>query len=145
MPEVISIVVVDDEPSIGEILTKFLTRKGYGVASFTNGHRALEYLVSSDARLVLTDINMPEINGIEVIRLARIIKPDLSFLVMGSRLGDEDINQELAELGISDYIHKPFALEALAQAIELKLGAEKSNETRRPPARPDDPVIRAGR
>ena len=123
MPETVSIVVVDDEPSICKMLTIFLSRKGYGAISFTDGYLALEYLVDSPARLVLTDINMPELDGIGVIRLAKTIKPGLSFLVMGSRLDDDEIKQELAELGISDYFRKPFELEALAQAIEQKLGA----------------------
>jgi CheY-like chemotaxis protein len=122
MPKTVSIVVVDDEPSICKMLTIFLARKGYGAVSFTNGYRALEYLVDKPVRLVLTDINMPEIDGIGVIRLARAIKPELSFLVMGGRLDDEEIKQGLAELGISDYLRKPFALEVLAQAIEQKLG-----------------------
>lgn len=114
--------VVDDEPSIGKMLTTFLARKGYGVVSFTNGYKALEYLVDSPARLVLTDINMPELNGMDVIRLARAIRPEVNFLVMSSCLDDEEVKQGLAELGISDYLRKPFSLEALAQAVEQKLG-----------------------
>ncbi len=118
----IKIMVVDDEPAIGEILTRFLGKKGYEVVSFTDGRKALDYLKSNPVHLVLTDINMPEMNGVEVVRSAKELKPGLSFLVMASRLGDEEIEQGLAKLGFPDYIHKPFELDAMAKAIEDKLG-----------------------
>ena len=121
----IKIMVVDDEPDIGEILTRFLGQKGYEVVSFTEGRKALEYLKSNPVHLVLTDINMLEMNGAEVIRSARELKPGISFLVMGSRLGTGEIEQDLAGLGFLDYIHKPFELAAIAKAIEQKLAAAR--------------------
>ena len=120
--ENIKIMVVDDEPAIGEILTRFLGKKGYEVVSFTDGRKALEYLKGNPVHLVLTDINMPGMNGVEVIRSARELKPGISFLVMGSRIGNEEIEQGLAGLGCLNYIHKPFELAAIAKAIEQKLG-----------------------
>ena len=115
------IMVVDDEPALGELLVRFLGKKGYEAVSFTSGKKALAYLKDNPVSLVLTDVNMPEMNGIEVVRLAKQIRPDLPIIVMGSHIGDEEIKSNLFKLGVTDYLSKPFELTFLEKTIELTL------------------------
>lgn len=62
------ILVVDDEENARVALSKILTREGYDVASAGNGYEALNYLRGKDVELVITDINMPEMNGMTFLR-----------------------------------------------------------------------------
>jgi DNA-binding NtrC family response regulator len=114
------IMVVDDEPIIGEILTKFLTTKDYEVASFTSGKKALEHLKTNEVNLLLTDLDMPDISGIELIKATKELKPKLPILVMTGMYGS-GLMDELFKLGISDYIAKPFELDSLEEIIESRL------------------------
>ena len=110
------IVVVDDVPTIGELLVRFLSKKNYEVSSFTNGKNALEYLKQKQVDVVLTDMHMPEMNGLELIKGIKIIRQDLPIILMSSYV-DQDILDDLTAEGICDYVKKPFDLSALEQII----------------------------
>ena len=114
------IIVVDDEPDIGEILTRFLAKKNYEVASFTSGKEALEYLKTNEVNLLLTDMAMPEMNGIELIRATKGLQPNLPILLMTGTPNAEMMN-ELIKYTISDYIAKPFELDSLEKVIASRL------------------------
>lgn len=116
------IMVVDDEPIIGELLTKFLTKKNYEVASFTNGKDALEYLKTNEVNLMLTDMDMPEMSGIELIKATKELKPKLPILVVSGSCDLKTMN-EIIKTGISDYIAKPFQLDSLEKSIKLRLSS----------------------
>ena len=110
------IVVVDDVPTIGELLVRFLSKKNYEVSSFTNGKNALEYLKQKQVDVVLTDMHMPEMNGLELIKGIKIIRQDLPIILMSSYV-DQDILDDLTAEGICDYVKTPFDLTALEQTI----------------------------
>jgi len=114
------IIVVDDEPAIGELLTRFLAKKNYEVASFTSGKEALEHLKTNDVNLLLTDMNMPEMNGIELIRATKGLQPNLPILLM-TGTPDAEMMNELIKYTISDYITKPFELDSLEKVIASRL------------------------
>ncbi len=78
-----TILVVDDEPAIRELITGILTDEGYSVVTAVGGHDALNTLsVPNDIVLLFTDIMMPEMDGIELIREARKVAPSLIPIVM---------------------------------------------------------------
>jgi two-component system OmpR family response regulator len=110
------IVVVDDVPTIGELLVRFLSKKDYEVISFTKGTDALEYLKQNQADLVITDMYMPDMNGLEVIKNVRDIRINLPVILMSSYV-DQEILDELKAIGIDNYLRKPFDLIALEQNI----------------------------
>ncbi|MDI6733716.1 MAG: response regulator [Planctomycetota bacterium] len=115
------IMVVDDEPLMGDMLTRFLSKKNFRVTCFTNPKMALESLKTTKYDLMLVDVHMPVISGVEVIKLGKGLKPDLPALVMTSHL-DEETMKELKGLGISEYLDKPFDFSALEKMINLRLG-----------------------
>jgi len=111
------IMVVDDVPAIAELLTKFLTKKNYEVTSFTIGKEALEHLKTNEVNLMVTDIDMPEMSGIELIKATKELKPNLPILIVSGSCDSETMN-EIVKMGISDYIAKPFQLDSLEHSIE---------------------------
>jgi DNA-binding NtrC family response regulator len=123
------IMVVDDEPIIGELLTRFLTKRnparlrhsgGYEVTSFTSGKKALEYLRRCPVNFLLTDLHMPEMNGVELIKATKELKPNLLILVMTGTPGSE-LMKEAVKLGISDYLVKLFNLDSLEKIVASRL------------------------
>ena len=63
-----SILVVDDDPGLAEMITKFLQENGFQASSAPNGHRAIEKVLSGFPELVLLDLNLPDIKGVEVLK-----------------------------------------------------------------------------
>lgn len=113
------IVVVDDEPAIGELLVNFLGQEGYEITSFTSGKKALAHLKTKPVDLLLTDLRMPEMNGLDVIKATKKTKPDLPIMAMSGSPDSEmiEIIDELRKLGVSNYLKKPFTLNYLKQVI----------------------------
>ena len=121
MPELKSkITVVDDDPEIGHLLTKYLTKKNYVVTSFSSPKQALECLETSPVNLMLVDMNMPEMNGLEVIKAVKESRPNLPIILMSSEFPNTERMDEIIKLGVSDFISKPFELNCLESKIALK-------------------------
>lgn len=114
--DVRSILVVDDEASMRLALTESLRRSGYGVAEATNGHEAMEQLARCKPWLVLTDIKMPRMAGIEVVKEIKKRSPGTLVVVM-TAFGTVETAVEAMKHGASDYLLKPFAAEHLEQVL----------------------------
>ena len=114
------ILVVDDEIEVCNLLEEFLTKKGYEVIIATSGREAIEKFKIGKPKLILLDIQMPEMNGIEVIKKIREIDKDVAIL-MATAVMDENIAKEAMELGASDYIVKPFDLDYLEKSLIMKI------------------------
>ena len=115
-----SILVVEDEPDIAEILQFNLDREGYSVKTVGDGHRALSEIESSPPDLVVLDIMLPGIDGLEVCRRlrAQTKTQDLPILVVSAR--GEEIDRVVGlELGVDDYVAKPFS----PREVVLRAGA----------------------
>lgn len=110
------IIVIDDVQTIGELLVRFLSKNNYEVITFSTGKDALEYLKKNQVDLVLTDMYMPEMDGIAVIKSIKNIRHDLPIILMSSYI-DQDVLDELNTAGIFDYVKKPFDLVVLEQLI----------------------------
>lgn len=114
--DVRSILVVDDEPSMRLALTESLRRSGYGVAQAANGQEALEQVARCKPWLVLTDIKMPRVGGLEVVKEIKKRSPGTLVVVM-TAFGTVETAVEAMKHGASDYLLKPFAAEHLEQVL----------------------------
>lgn len=118
------ILVLDDESSILELLGQHLTEEGYDCSLYTSAIEALEVLRANEFDLLVTDLKMPEIHGIDVVLQAKEQDPELAVIVVTALL--EVTNAiEAMRAGADDYLLKPFNLS------EISLAVEKSLERRR--------------
>jgi two-component system alkaline phosphatase synthesis response regulator PhoP/two-component system response regulator ResD len=101
-----TILVVDDEPNIVDLLRLYLEGAGYGVLAAANGRRALELAEQHDPDLVVLDLMLPELDGLEVTRELRR-RGDTPILMLTARAEDVDRIVGL-EVGADDYVTKPF-------------------------------------
>ncbi len=115
-----NILVVDDDPEIVDILTDLLEIRGYGVGSATNGALALEELARQDYDLLLTDINMPVMGGMELIRRVREFEKVPVIIVITAYASIQSAIDAIKQ-GVYDYITKPFKFEIVTNAVEKAL------------------------
>jgi len=112
------ILVVDDEPQIRDLLKRFLTLRGYKVRVASDGQQALTMVEQEAPQLIVLDVYMPGINGVEVLRQLRRRKfTGGVILLTGSQ--DDKLLQEALDLGSVDVMGKPVDLERLALAIQV--------------------------
>jgi CheY-like chemotaxis protein len=115
MAEGSSVLVADDEVTVRSLVTAVLRRRGYEVDSAVDGQEALEKFEEEpgDVGLLLTDLNMPRKNGIELIRDVRAIKPEQPVVAMSGNLP-----QWQQSLGTIPVLEKPFHVKTLLKAVE---------------------------
>jgi two-component system, NtrC family, response regulator PilR len=118
------ILVVDDEPSMREMLRIVLRRDGYDVTLAQNGRDAQALLAQQPFDLVLSDIRMPDVSGVEVLRTAKELNRDVVFFMM-TAYASTDTAVEAMRLGAVDYFTKPFSMD------ELRLKVRQHVDTRR--------------
>ena len=112
------ILVVDDEPQIRDLLKRFLALRGYKVRVASDGQQALTMVEQEAPQLIVLDVYMPGINGVEVLRQLRRRKfTGGVILLTGSQ--DDKLLQEALDLGSVDVMGKPVDLERLALAIQV--------------------------
>jgi len=111
------ILLVDDEENARIALAKLLTKGGYIVATVANGFEALNYLREQDVNLIITDINMPEMDGIEFLREVNRSFPG-SNVVMITAYGGVESYIEAINLGAFEYINKPVKINELNSVLE---------------------------
>ena len=110
------ILVVDDEENARVALSKILTHDGYDVASARNGQEALNYLRSREVELIITDLNMPEMNGLTFLRELNRDFPS-SNVIMVTAYGEVESYLEAMTLGAFEYINKPVKYTDLKKVI----------------------------
>jgi len=118
-----TILVVDDEPELGRALGKLLGRHGYHVLTTTNGEDGLRLLRQHDVHLVLSDLQMPKMGGMELLKAGRVVSAQTEFVIITGH-GTIETAVEAMKLGAYDFIEKPFstatALKAVAKALEKR-------------------------
>jgi len=117
-----TILLVDDEPEICNLIGEFLTRRGYRVKTAGGGAQALEIIQKEPPALVLLDIYMPGINGVDVLR--RLKSANLLArlgVIMLTASQEEPLLQEALNLGAFDVLSKPVNLDELELAVAVKL------------------------
>lgn len=116
------VLVVDDEPEVRQVLHEFLASRGYEVCLASSGTEALEHLDTLKPDLVLLDVAMPGIDGVETLR--RIVAADPSLpVIMVTANADIGVTSKLLALGAVDYVPKPFDLDYLDQAVSIQVTA----------------------
>lgn len=125
----ISIVVVEDEEDILELVAYNLTKEGYHVTKTMSGEEALRVVLSSPPGLVILDLMLPEIDGLEVCRrLKREPRTRHVPIVMLTAKGEESDIVAGLELGAEDYITKPFSPRVLLARIRAVLRRQEAGE-----------------
>jgi two-component system response regulator MprA len=125
------VLVVDDDPQLREALTRALELDGYQVSTASNGAKALESLGGGRPDVMVLDVMMPYVGGLDVCRTLRERKDRLPILVLTAR---DEVGDRVAGLdaGADDYLTKPFALEELRarlRALLRRTAAEDADES----------------
>jgi two-component system, OmpR family, KDP operon response regulator KdpE len=114
-----NILVVDDEAQITRVLKTTLTGLGYGVRSASDGDQALQLMREWSPDLVITDLRMPNMDGLELCRHVRM-KSRVPIIVLSVK-GEEKIKVEALDAGADDYVTKPFSINELLARIRAAL------------------------
>jgi DNA-binding response OmpR family regulator len=114
------VLVVDDEPDSVELLQEFLTGKGYEVVTASNGEEALRKVKEERPHLVLLDVRMPGMNGLDVLRKVREFEQEVG-VIMVTAVNEEDTGRDALKLGAFDYIVKPLNFEYLERSLWYKV------------------------
>jgi len=114
------ILIVDDEDTLRTLVKAELEHAGFEVHEAPGGAEALEYLVGNEVDLVILDIKMPGMGGLEVVQ--RVREDDLARkVIMLTGVGELKIARESLQLGASDFMSKPFEMENLLACISRVL------------------------
>ena len=116
------ILVVDDEPSMRDMLRIVLRRDGYDVMVAANGSEAIDTLKRERVDMLLSDIRMPDVSGVEVLRAAREVNRDLVAFMM-TAFASTETAVEAMRLGAVDYFTKPFNMDELRLKVRRHLEA----------------------
>lgn len=111
------ILVVDDEENSRVSLSRLLSQEGYQVDSVADGDEALDFMAKQDVHLVISDINMPKLNGLELLRELNSNFPQVS-VIMVTAYGEVESYLEAMRFGAMEYIHKPVRLDELKSAMQ---------------------------
>jgi len=128
--EDLKVLVVDDEILIRKSVSKLLRREGLEVFEAEDGYKAIEISKTNDLDIIVTDIRMPGMSGIETIKAIKEINNNLKIIVM-TGYASENTPIEAIRLGVSDYIYKPFELEEFMHCIRRNaniINLEKKNK-----------------
>ncbi len=111
------ILVVDDETALCEMIYIFLSRCGYEVLTASSGDEALQKVKDDEPSLMLLDIKMPGLDGLETLR--RIKQQGYcTTVIMMTAVADQNVKQKALDLGADDYIIKPVDLRDLQQSVQ---------------------------
>ena len=114
------ILTVDDELGIDSFFYEFFTVRNYEVFNAASGKEALEIVKRERPRIVLLDINMRGMDGIETLKRIKEMDKDVT-IIMVTGVKDDDVAKKAKEIGADDYITKPLSLEYLEKVVLLKL------------------------
>ncbi|CAM4220876.1 response regulator transcription factor [Kibdelosporangium persicum] len=131
------VLVVDDDETVRDVVRRYLELAGYEVTVAGDGERALELVAQSEPDLIVLDLMLPGIDGLEVCR--RIRQRSAVPIVMLTALGDEENRIAGLQLGADDYVSKPFSPRELA----LRVGSVL-RRARAVPATPNHQVVSDG-
>ena len=131
-----NILVVDDEPQITRVLKTTLSSQGYGVRTASDGDEAAQMMVDWTPDLVITDLRMPNMDGLDLCRHVRA-RSRIPIIVLSVK-GEEKIKVEALDAGADDYVTKPFGVNELLARVRAAFRRSAA------PDEPEKPVIEAG-
>ncbi|MGI8412978.1 MAG: response regulator [Solirubrobacteraceae bacterium] len=136
-----SVLVVDDEPTIGEVLARYLERAGYRTRVAADGPGALQAASSQRPDLVVLDLMLPGIDGLEVMRRLRDQTPERIAVILLTAKGEESDRVIGLRLGADDYVVKPFSPAEMVARVDAVLRRIDTSPAREAPLRLADMTI----
>src|SRR5829696_3184997 len=116
-----NLLIVDDELGMRQFLTHLLQREGHVVRVAENGHDALAQLQQQAPDLIISDIRMPDMNGVDLLRAAKELLPEVEVIMM-TAFANVDTAREAFLLGAFDFVQKPFDNDLLKEVVTRALG-----------------------
>lgn len=124
------ILVVDDEPMVTRGCRRILAEAGYDVDTVASGQEGLSRAVAGDFDLVVADLRLPDLDGMELVRTLRATRPEIAVVII-TGYGSVPSAVEAVKLGVADYVEKPFTPNEFTDAIGRALEpAEREEEVR---------------
>ena len=115
-----NLLIVDDELSMRQFLTHLFQREGHTVRVAENGRKAMELLRTHPADVIISDVKMPDMGGIELLRAARELHPNVEVIMM-TAFANESTAHEAFLLGAFDFVNKPFDNELLKEKVRARV------------------------
>ena len=126
------LLIVDDEVDVREFAANFFRRRKIECLTASSGEEALGLLEKEKPELILLDIKMAGIDGVETLRYIKKLDKNLKVIMVTGRKPDEEgIFEKCRQLGALAYVHKPLELDELERIVMKELGARKKNHKRR--------------
>ncbi|MEK4538956.1 MULTISPECIES: response regulator [Peribacillus] len=119
------ILIVDDQFGIRILLNEVLHKEGYDTFQAANGIQALEVLNNHSPDLVLLDMKIPGMDGIEILKRMKVVDPDIRVIIM-TAYGELDMIQEAKDLGAMTHFAKPFDIDDIRKAVREHLPIQSS-------------------
>jgi len=113
------VLIVDDNTSLCKSMSFILKRKGYAVTTAKDGYNAIKRVKERSFDMILMDIKMPHLNGVETFRRIKKIRPEAKVMMM-TAYAVENLVQDALREGVYGVIHKPLAIEKLVDLIGNK-------------------------
>lgn len=129
------VLVAEDEPDYREILVEWLSESGYAVRAAANGKEAMELAGEEGFDVVVTDLHMPEANGLELLEWFKVMQPGAPVIFLSGQATIHDAIRALREWGGFDFLEKPIEMPVLTSVIERAL-AHGRQELEVPPPEP---------
>lgn len=124
-----TVLVIDDQPGIRRLLIEVLKEEGYQVVTASNGYDGLQAAQVANPQLILMDMKMPGMDGIETLKeLKKIGQGDR--VIMMTAYGELDLVNQAKEIGAYDYITKPFDIIALCKTIQEIMTHSEQGQTK---------------
>src|SRR5258708_30021368 len=115
-----NLLIVDDELSMRQFLTHLFQRDGHAIRVAENGRQAMALLRKQPADVIISDVKMPDMGGIELLRAARELNSNIEVIMM-TAFANETTAHEAFLLGAFDFVHKPFDNELLKEKVARAL------------------------
>ena len=122
-----NVLIIEDEPQIAELISLYLKKEGITVKHALTGEDGLIQLKQDDCDLVILDINLPGMDGFEVLQQIRRMA-DLPVIIVSARQEDEDMIMGFG-IGADDYVSKPFSPKVLAARVRANLKRNQGNDS----------------
>jgi CheY-like chemotaxis protein len=120
---VAKILIIDDSPSALSVMEGMLANTGHQVISRLSAKGAVHLAAQMSADLIITDLYMPDEDGLEVVRQARKVSPPVPVIVVSGGAGNKDLLGPAKLLGAAEVLRKPFSRQQLVDAVDRLLAA----------------------
>lgn len=121
------VLIVDDQNGIRVLLMEVFTNEGYDTYQASNGKLALEIVRTVSPEIVLLDMKIPGMDGLEILKHIKTIDPSMKVIMM-TAYGELDMIKEATDLGAIMHFTKPFDIDELRIAVNMQLNEESNGE-----------------